>query len=151
MAYSKTFCVKISALCLFTIAILWCIPNESFAQSGRKKHQDQRTGKWGFVNYSNDIIVNPVFDEVDDFITLEEYGPNQYIARVKLGNKYGYIDTEGNKITGVEYDNCTDFLTQGFALVMKSDKQGLINRLGKIVLPIDMMDYQYILFMKSYV
>ncbi|MEO5948316.1 MAG: WG repeat-containing protein [Chitinophagaceae bacterium] len=61
------------------------------------------------------------------------------LRKVKLNNKYGFIDEDGNEITEIEYDDAGDFY-EGMAAVKKDGKMGFINKVGKIVIPL-MYDY----------
>jgi len=47
---------------------------------------DQKAYKCGFINKKGEIVINPVYDQVSNF-------EGNYIV-VKLGNKYGVIDTK---------------------------------------------------------
>ena len=47
-----------------------------------------RLGKrWGFVDKSGKVVINPLYDEVMPF--------SDGLARVKVGRKTGYIDASG--------------------------------------------------------
>ena len=46
-----------------------------------------QNGKWGFIDKTGKIIINPQFDEVDFF--------SEGLCAVKIGNKWGYIDKKG--------------------------------------------------------
>ena len=55
---------------------------------------------------------------------------------VKRGNKYGYIDADGNTVIPFEWDEAFDF-SEGLAGVCKNDKWGYIDTTGSIVIPLE--------------
>ena len=52
------------------------------------------------------------------------------MARVKLGEKSGFINPDGSIAVPFKYDKITDFIS-GYAIVEIDGLQGLINRKGK--------------------
>ena len=56
------------------------------------------------------------------------------MARVKLGNKSGFINPDGSTAVPFIYDTITDFIS-GYAIVEMDGKLGLINRKGKEIYP----------------
>lgn len=57
-------------------------------------------------------------------------------AVVKKGDKYGFIDRTGKKMTKIEYD-FVDSFSEGLARVQKGNKWGFIDRTGKEVIKIE--------------
>jgi WG containing repeat len=57
------------------------------------------------------------------------------VARVKLNNKFGYINRGGKEITAIKYDEAWDF-SEGMAVVKLNNKSGYINRQGVEVIPL---------------
>ena len=55
---------------------------------------------------------------------------------VKRGNKYGYIDADGNTVIPFEWDEAFDF-SEGLAGVCKNDKWGYIDTTGSIIIPLE--------------
>jgi len=47
-------------------------------------------GRWGFIDKSGKIVINPQFDEAMAF--------TDGLARVKVGHKTGYINASGKYI-----------------------------------------------------
>jgi hypothetical protein len=47
-----------------------------------------RGGKWGYIDRSGTVVIEPGFDEAAEFL--------DGLARVKVGGKPGYIDRTGN-------------------------------------------------------
>lgn len=56
-------------------------------------------------------------------------------TRVRLHEKEGYVDTEGNEIGSIKYDE-TDIFNEGFAGVCVDDKWGFINKQGEEICPL---------------
>ncbi len=50
-------------------------------------------------------------------------------------SKYGYIDKNGKEITGLIYDDCSDFSKDGFAYVSKNGEKFIIDKQGKHTSP----------------
>lgn len=55
-------------------------------------------------------------------------------TRVMLNAMEGYVDTDGNVIGAIKYDN-TDIFSEGFAGVCIGDKWGFINKQGEEICP----------------
>jgi len=93
---------------------------------------------------------NPAFDFKYDYGRLTGYsegmlavgvggdwgfGGSYYLARSYNGDKYGFIDTDGNEIIAPIYDYVDDF-HEGIAVVCKDGKLGAIDKEGNVVVPI---------------
>ena len=76
--------------------------------------------KWGYINFDGCFIVEPQFDEVNDFDHLG-------LAAVKIGNKWGYINHCGLIIVEPKFDEVGDFSPNSkLAAVRIGDKWGYI-------------------------
>ncbi len=119
--------------------------------------------KWGLIDSIGNTILPPkydaIFKDVDfvndstenlfDFVKsknfhLERLLPediafHEGLTKVRLNNKWGFIDTLGNEIIKPEYDDVGHF-SQGFAVVKNKDKYGCIDKNGKELIPVS-MDY----------
>ncbi len=80
----------------------------------------KQDGKYMIVDIIGNKITEPLFDEVDFFVTLNEY------AAVKIGDKWGFIDHQGNVVIKPKYDNAFSF-SCGLAPVLIEDKWGYID------------------------
>ena len=78
-------------------------------------------GKFGLIDDKGNEVVPPIYDEI---VVTSEKG----ILKVKMNNKYGFIDFNGNNITDIKYDDAYDFC-EGFAIV---NIGGTLNKRGKI-------------------
>lgn|GEM_PF-4542904 len=76
------------------------------------------TGQW---------VIHPKFDWAREF-TCEN------VARVKMGEKWGIIDINGNFLVEPQYDTIDDFY-DGLAEVERNGKFGFIDTTGKEVIP----------------
>lgn len=70
----------------------------------------KQNGKWGLAN-GNDIITTPRYDYVG---TLNNYR----LLKVAQNGKYGYINTKGEIIIPIQYEQITDFF-EGTAFAQK--------------------------------
>lgn len=49
------------------------------------------------------------------------------IAKARLNDKYGFIDTYFNELTPIKYDWITNFSSKGFAIAILNKKECIIN------------------------
>ncbi len=81
-------------------------------------------GRWGFVNKEDQIVINPNYDSVSDFVNR--------VAIAYRNGKAGLIDAEGNTLLPFRYDS---IFSQGDALVIASaGKKGLADRNGHVLI-----------------
>ncbi len=98
--------------------------------------------KWGFKKdvkgmyeqYNEDVemIIEAKYDDVKKF--------QEGRAGVKIGDKWGFIDEDGNEIAKPKYDAIKNF-NDGIASVKMGDQWGYIDRQGKTIIE---PKYQYI-------
>ena len=67
-----------------------------------------------------------------DQVYAESYG----MSIVKKGNKYGFIDKNGNVTIPVIYDLVYSFKNDKYTVVQNDGKQGCVNKNGEIIVPI---------------
>jgi hypothetical protein len=81
-------------------------------------------------------VVEPKYDFIWDF--------SEGLARVRLGDKWGYIDKTGKEVIPLQYTGATSF-SDGVAWVILpySDKWGLIDKQGNQVLPFEYYAHWY--------
>jgi hypothetical protein len=84
-------------------------------------------GKWGFIDKSGKMIIEPHIDAAGPFA--------EGLASVRIGDKYGFIDREGN--FPIPLQNKVSYgppFYQGYALVWNSEGKGdLIDKSGAVI------------------
>lgn len=131
----------------------------------------QKEGKWGFINREGKEVIAPqfaIFWSVQDGMAAvgsDKYKePNQLIdlagktlpmpdnvdsidnigegmVGVKVGDKYGYANTEGELVIEAKYDYISSFY-EGFAEVGIDNLSGIIDKTGREIIP---LRYHYIM------
>ena len=71
------------------------------------------------------IAINPQFDLADDF--------QEGLARIKLGDKWGYIDKNGKRVINPQFEDAKDF-QEGLARVQLGSKWGYIDKNGNRII-----------------
>ncbi len=117
-------------------------------------------GKWGYINRKGEIViptqyksawafhegiarVKP-FDQPDQYITasqkvlssIEWSAADDFsdgLARVEVGNAFGYIDTTGKLVLPAVYSRGWNF-HHGLAVIAYDEKCGVINTMGKEII-----------------
>ena len=103
--------------------------------SGLILFKDSKNRKWGFKNGFGEVIIEPKF--------LRAYEFSDGYAKVKIEDKYGYIDEYGGLVIPCIYDSAGDF-RDGAAIVKLEGDEMLIDKNGKTLLDYDfkvIMDY----------
>ena len=128
-------------------------------------------GKYGFINTKGELVIPLMYDYAFGFSDglaaveyrglygvidvnnrtvidfkhqhLELLKPN--LVAVKDGDRYALMDIHSTRLTGYEYDLISDLDFQGLYLVEQSNKYGVINTKGKVVVPVryDAVDIDY--------
>ena len=80
-------------------------------------------GVWRFIK----IEEQEHYDDTDSF--------SEGHAKVRLNDKWGYIDKTGKEVTPLKYDTAYDF-SGGLACVKLDDQYGFIDKTGKEVIPL---------------
>jgi|GEM_PF-685791 len=85
--------------------------------------------KWGAVNTKGDIVIQPKYHRLH---VLEN---GLFSFKESEEGKFGIVNSKGEVVVNPSYDDIKDF-KDGFARVKLGDKWGMINRQGKLVIPI---------------
>ncbi|MBQ6305087.1 MAG: WG repeat-containing protein [Bacteroidales bacterium] len=94
----------------------------------------QNKGKWGFVNEKGKTKIKMKYDKVEPF--------TQGLSCVMSDGLYGYVNEEGNLVTGIMYEVASSYFRTVTDLVLaccrKDGKYGLLKNDGSVYL-----DFQY--------
>lgn len=87
--------------------------------------------KWSLIGSNGKVITEQKFDEMDAF--------SEGLAAVKMGDRYGFIDTTGTVVFTLEPEYYPMHFSDGLALVVQTidstDRWGYINKKGEWVIP----------------
>jgi len=86
-------------------------------------------GKWGFIDSSGKIAIEPTFDYVESF--SEGLAPFKQIINGK--DKFGYINPKGEIIIPAKFEDAREF-SEGLAVVRINGKDGYINATGEFII-----------------
>lgn len=87
-------------------------------------------GKFGFINSEGETVIPPVFEYIGVFDELDGLAPYNYD-----NNQKGFITTDGELLFGTTYME-TQRLGLGLFKVKNGDRWGVINREGKVIVPV---------------
>ena len=82
-----------------------------------------KKGKWGFIDKTGKIVINPQFEKVSDFKNGKAVFEN--------GKQWGYIDSKGTYVINPQFEDAGHF-KEGMALILQGKEFGYINEDGKI-------------------
>ncbi|MBO7598623.1 MAG: WG repeat-containing protein [Bacteroidales bacterium] len=85
-------------------------------------------GKWGVVDSTRRIVVQPQFEDVDCYM-LEDFG----LAPAKINGKWGYVNAKGKWIIKPKFDWASKFYNS-YTTIKLNERQGIINKKGKYYL-----------------
>lgn len=92
--------------------------------------------KWSLIGSDGKVITERKFDETDAFY--------EGLAAVKIGDRYGFIDTTGAVVLTLEPEYYPMHFSDGLALVVQTgdstDRWGYINKKGEWVIPPQYVD-----------
>ena len=83
-------------------------------------------GKWGFINKSGKMVIEPQFSDVDSFAS-------NGLALVEVGGgAYGYINDNGKFAINPKFDQAMGFnYSDGFTVVLFGEDTRIIKKNGK--------------------
>lgn len=98
-----------------------------------KRAKVYSNSKYGYINDKGELAIPAIFQWADDF--------RNSVAIVKNeGGKYFCINLKGKPITEPIYDKITNYDRNGMIKVYIGDKCGVIDTLGKLIIPIEFDD-----------
>ena len=87
---------------------------------------DKEETKWGFVDKTGKVVINPQFKSTKNF-------SDGKCAVQNNDGKWGYIDKEGKIVISYQFENANGF-NNGKAVVVSGEKCGLIDNTGKYII-----------------
>ena len=91
----------------------------------------QVDGKWGFIDKSGNLVIQPQF-EIDASSDLPPVFTDG-LAPVRLNGKMGYINTRGKMVIEPQFAQARNF-SDGLAVVNVRGQWGAIDKNGKVVI-----------------
>lgn len=86
----------------------------------------QQSNKWGFINSSGDMVIEPQFDIVDRF------SKNRAPFGSRVNGKWGFIDAAGQVVVEPRFDNAYPFFG-GRAKIKQGRRSGFVDHNGRDV------------------
>jgi hypothetical protein len=112
--------------------------NNGFAIVENKNH------KYSYINENNELLYDIIFDQCFPFDT-------EGIAKIMLNDKYNFIKKDGTFLFDIFFDIISNFYENEIAIFsIKSEKLGLLNKTGEIILEDKFYDIKPIIGFKLY-
>lgn len=87
-----------------------------------------KDGNWQVLNrYFTATSGRLPYEDVKDF--------HEGLARVRIGERYGFIDTTGNLVIAMSDDWCSERFSEGLCLIKRGGKFGYMDMQGRVVIP----------------
>ena len=121
---------RLSFSALFAIGVVLVSYGWSQAQSeqpGSHLRPIQQNGRWGYIDRTGKIAIEPQFSWAEEF-------SEGLAAFENEDGKHGYIDETGKPVIEPKFDNWTNF-SEGLAAVSVDFKWGYIDKSGKWTIP----------------
>lgn len=106
--------------------------------------------KYGYIDKEGKVIIDLIYEDAGSFSAMSRFvlGENtkkwgfvygglfsEGLARVRLNEKWGFVDKNGNVVIIPQYDYAQSF-SDGLALVQLNDKWSYIDKFGKEIIPL---------------
>jgi hypothetical protein len=116
-------------ICLAASAAPFTVHAQTEKEEGRRQlglFHIIRNGKYGYIDSKGKIVIQPQFDEADEF--------SEGLAPIRIGDKWGYIDPTGRIVIKPQYGRVGEF-SEGLAGVsVAGGKEGYMDRAQRIVI-----------------
>lgn len=126
----KNFLVGIITAAVLLMVFACSMGNIEDSIEGKELYRIQVGGKCGFINEKGKLIIDPQFDNAFCFFW-------DSVCYAQIGNKKGLINMHGDFV--VQLDTVINwvykFENDIAVFITKSGKYGIINKLGKTILP----------------
>lgn len=115
-----------SLLCFLFLTLISCVAAQR--NPSPKLIPVQIEEKWGYINSSGKIVIEPLFDRAMRF--------SEGLARVSVGLNEGFIDASGKFVIEAKY-RCASDLSEGLIAVSKTCETpwGYLNPKAEMVIP----------------
>lgn len=81
-------------------------------------------------------VLNKYFTATSGLLPYEGVGEfHEGLARVRIGERYGFIDTSGNLVIAMTDDWCSERFSEGLCLIKRGGKFGYMDMQGRVVIP----------------
>lgn len=85
-----------------------------------------------YIKMYNNEEIKYITKEQKEVKNTEIYAQNKIFAK-RQGNKWGFVNANGNNIIDYKYEKVTEINKYGFAGIKQDEKWGVINNEGKII------------------
>jgi hypothetical protein len=105
------------------------ITKQSFDEVGSFKNgmaKIRLNNFWGFINQYGQVIVEPIYDMIEDFL------PQAEMTQVLKNGKIGFVNRKGEVVFVPQFDK-VEHLENKLAFVLRAGKYGMINATGKFI------------------
>lgn len=85
-----------------------------------------------YIKLYNDEEIKYITKDEKEVKNTDIFTDNKIFAK-KSGNRWGFVDINGNKVVDYKYEKATEVNEYGFAGIMQNGKWGVINNEGKII------------------
>lgn len=94
-----------------------------------------QTGTWGLLDRTGKMLTSLPIGENTQVAEAALFSIlSEGLSGVKIGDKWGFVDRQGNQIIPPQFDNIYPF-SEGLAGVVIKGKYGFIDRQGKMIIP----------------
>ena len=90
-----------------------------------------KDGKCGSINKDGKEMIPIIYDRVGF-----TYGPNKGLVYVKLGDRHGFVRSNGDVVIPIAYEDAEYYFCEDLVRVKLYGKWGYLNRKGDVVIPI---------------
>src|ERR1700693_871443 len=104
----------------------------------RTRENIEQNFKYGFIDESGKLIINPVFEDVSHFsdgmaAVCVGRGCYSSLGKSEAEKKWGFIDKTGRFVIAPQFDSADEF-KEGLARVSVGGRKGYIDKTGKFVI-----------------
>lgn len=105
----------------------------------------KKSGKFGVVSKSGKKLITPKYDAIERLFIANTGDSQHYFFKVSVAGKWGLVDTLGNVVFQIIYDDVLQESNSDFR-VRKDGRYGILDYLGNEVIP---MSFESVRFIKD--